>query len=69
MLMAMKSDSKQITLRVGWSLPPERQTSSDVMAEVNLLAAEIVKRFEGVPEFQRPESYPRLVEMARSARR
>ena len=67
MLMAMKGDSKQITLRIGWSLPPERQSPSDVMGEVAVLAAEMVKRFEGVPEFQRPESYPRLVELARSA--
>ena len=67
MLMATKGDPKQITLRIGWSLPPERQSPSDVKAELAILAAEMVKRFEGVPEFQRPESYPRLVEFARAA--
>jgi hypothetical protein len=67
MLMATKGDQKQITLRIGWSLPPERQSPSDVRAEVAVLANEIVKRFEDVPEFQRPESYPRLVELARGA--
>lgn len=65
MYLAVKGDPQQITLRITWSLPPDRHDTSQIQSELGVIAAELVQRLSVLPEQIRPPSFPRLVELAR----
>lgn len=68
LMLAMKADPNQITLRINWSLPPERRSPADIRNELATLAAELVQRFQSVPAEQRPETFDQLQKMALQSR-
>ncbi len=65
MHMAMKRSEGSISLRITWSLPSDQRSPERTMAELGMLAAELVKVYASRPEASRPPSYPLLVNLAR----